>query len=268
MHTRLRVRAYAHGNWAGALGLARREIKRDFQFVADNLIGPPIQTLLFGLIFVLVAGDGAIFTLPDGGESVVAFIAPGLMIIALGTRCFEAMAFAMVYDKMERIIDDTLSAPLSAGEILAGYMMHVLAVAAATALPVALVLWTIGAPAPASWPATLAALGGAGLLFGLVGFVAGVASDKWDQMQAKETFMLTPLLYLSGGLFPIDTQDGAFLIFALVNPLTYVTDLTRLAMTGASVLDPALSVAVLAGLIAILTAIAWVILQRGWRLKA
>lgn len=268
MRTGLGARAYPHGNWAGALGLARREIKRDLKFVADNLIGPPIQVLLFGVIFVLVAGDGPIFTGETGGESVIAFVAPGLLVIALGTRCFEAIAFAMVYDKMERIIDDTLSAPLSPAEILVGYMLHVLAVAAVTALPAALVLWLMGAPAPASWPATLAAIAGAGLLFGLLGFVAGVASEKWDQMQAKETFMLIPLLYLSGGLFPIDTQDGAFLAFALVNPLSYVSDLMRLAVTGRSVLDPALSLAVLGGLVAVLTAVALLILQRGWRLKA
>jgi ABC-2 type transport system permease protein len=59
-------------------------------------------------------------------------------------------------------------------------------------------------------------------------------------------FLIVPLFFLSGALFPLDRFPSSIRILAYLNPLTYGVDGLRFSLIGASAFPPALDLAVLA----------------------
>jgi ABC-2 type transport system permease protein len=264
-------RRYRGGNWAGSRALLMQQVRRDLSFWHSNLLGPVLQAVILALVFTLAAGDRFGLRAAAGineAETILAFVLPGLLTIAIASRSFESLAFALVFDRMERIIDNVLGAPLSAGEIVTAYALQAVFVALMTLATVYPALMLMGAPWPAHPLGLIAVTALAGAAVGLAGLVAGLTSDKWDQMQAKDTFILTPLTYLSGGFFALSALPGPLQAALVVNPLFHVTDALRWAVSGQGHGDLAISLAVMAATALGFGAWAGWAFVTGWRLKA
>lgn len=265
----LAPRHYPNGNWAGALSVLHHELKRDMRFWQANLMGPPLQALLLAMVFLLAGAErftGAAFDAAQGG--VIGFVAPGILSVAIAARCFEAMAFAILFDKMERIIENLLGSPISALEIVIAYAGYCIVVALLTLVTVYPFLIWMGAPFPANPLGLLAAVALGGFAVGMGGMLTGLTSEKWDQMQAKDTFVLTPLVYLSGGFFALSAVPEGMRLAVQLNPLFHLTDLLRWGATGQAAGNPALSFLVIAAIGLGLAALGWHAFHSGWRLKA
>src|SRR5690606_13631764 len=70
---------------------------------------------------ILVPRDGGAALWP--GIDIASFVAAGLIAYAACHAAFEAMASSLVFDKMEGMVQDVLSAPLTAAETLAGWVL-------------------------------------------------------------------------------------------------------------------------------------------------
>ena len=100
-----------------------------------------------------------------------------------------------------------------------------------------------------------------------MGRIAGIVCYKWDHLAAFETFLVMPLLFLSGTFFSLDRLPPAWRPLLELNPLFYVIDGIRYGMTGRSDADPLAAAAVLAGLIAVAWGVCHAMIRRGYRLK-
>src|SRR5262245_37176916 len=107
-------------NWLGFASLYRRELKRFLAEWRRTLGGAAVSGLLFLAAFHL-ALDQAPQPLP--GVSLVAFLIPGLVVISIAQRSFEAASFSILFDKLEGVIVDVLTPPLSAGERTLAYAL-------------------------------------------------------------------------------------------------------------------------------------------------
>ena len=264
-------RRYPGGNWAGSRALFTQQIRRDLTFWHSNILGPVLQAVILALVFTLAASDRfglrAAAGIDDTG-SILAFVLPGLLTVAIASRSFETLAFALVFDRMERIIDNVLGAPLSALEIVTAHALQAAFVAVLTLATVYPALLLMGAPWPAHPLGLIAVTALGGTAIGLAGLLAGLTSDKWDQMQAKDTFILTPLSFLSGGFFALAALPGPMQLALYANPLFHVTDALRWAVSGQGHGDLAISLAVMIGTALAFGAWAGWAFVTGWRLKA
>ena len=110
------------------------------------------------------------------------------------------------------------------------------------------------------------ALLGAALL-GTLGLIAGVVSDKIDQLAAFQNFVIMPLTFLSGVFYSIHSLPPFWQTASRFNPFFYMIDGFRYGFFGHSDVPPMLSLALVAGCCAALSALTLILLRRGWKLR-
>ncbi|WP_119462667.1 ABC transporter permease [Rhodospirillaceae bacterium SYSU D60014] len=227
-------RRFGAVNWLGLWTLYRREVLRVLKDYRDTVLGPAVSSLLFLAVFHLALGAGRG---PDGsnlvgGVSFLQFLAPGLIILAISQRAFETVAASLIFDKHEGIIADILMAPLTPAERMAGY-----AASAATAglftglVVVVLLLFFVDLPVRAPAAIVFFALAGA-LLHALLGILVGLWAEKWDHYSASLTFLVIPLVFLSGTFYSVQQLPELGQSLVILNPIFYIIDGFRFGFTG------------------------------------
>jgi len=158
--------------------------------------------------------------------------------------------------------------PLSASEIMIGYVAGGVARGALVAVAVAIVVFPFGGVGVANpiWALVFILLGAT--MMSLVGILAGVFAVKFDQMAAITNFIVTPLSFLSGTFYSLETLPPAMSVISHANPVFYVIDGFRYGILGQSDSSPWLGVLVCLVVCAVLWAISWRFFATGYRLKS
>ncbi|MFQ6018269.1 MAG: ABC transporter permease [Kiloniellaceae bacterium] len=258
--------ARRHGavNWRGLWNLFRRGMHRFFRYAAETLGGPAVSSLLFLAIFVLALG-GTGEVVP--GVPLATFVAPGIVMFSMTHSAFENAAAPILYDKLEGMIGDIVSAPLSPLEIVAGYALSATASALVTGTLIVGLMSLFVELSVHSVAAVLGfALGGA-LLFALAGTVIGIWADRWDHYSAAETFLILPLGLLSGAFFTLERLPADARWAFEVNPVFHAVDGFRFGFTGHADGMILAGAGVLAVLNLALMLIAWRLFAIGYKIK-
>ena len=260
----LHPRRFVRPNWYAIRAIIRREILREILFFKLALFGPALQAVLFAMVFVLAAGNSVpvVGTLP-----LLQFLAPGLILSATMHKAFETIGYSFVFDKTENIIGDVFGAPVTAGEVLAGYI----ATASLSGLLIGLTVWIgllpFGMILPVNpFAAAYFALAGV-IIVGLLGLLAGIHSIGWDSISAKDIFILTPLSFLSCAFFPLNALSEPLQALMMYNPLFHLIDGFRFAVTGYTDGQPVVSAAIVLVILCVLTVICHRVLRSGYKIK-
>ncbi|MBU1201284.1 MAG: ABC transporter permease [Nanoarchaeota archaeon] len=206
-----------------------RQIKR-YTRSKSRMIGSFAQPILFLLAFGF--GFGPIYQKAGGGDY-IQFLAPG--IIAMSTL-FTAMftGIEVIWDRRFGFLKETLVAPVPRIQIMIGRTLGGATVAFAHGILVAIIAMFVGFKItnPMNIPLALLFLFLIALLFTALG--TAVAS-KLEDMQAFPlimNFLIMPIFFLSGALFPLNGLPKAIEIFTKINPLTYGVNGLRATLTG------------------------------------
>jgi ABC-2 type transport system permease protein len=106
------------------------------------------------------------------------------------------------------------------------------------------------------------------LVFGLGGFMNSVFAQKFDDISIFPTFVLTPLTYLGGVFYSIDSLPQFWQKVSLFNPILYMVNGFRYGFYGVSDVNIFISFGVLFGFAVILIAANLFLLKKGIGLKA
>lgn len=265
MHTEntLGERRFGRINWLGMATLARRETRRFVVVWTQTLLAPLVTAALFLAIFSVAIGPsrGDI-----AGVPFLHFLAPGILMMTVIQNAFANTSSSIVISKVQGNIVDTLMPPLSALELLLGYLagsvVRGMMVAVAIGLGMSLFLG-IEIQHP-FWALTFVFLGSA--LMGAVGIVAGIYANKFDQMAAITNFIVTPLAFLSGTFYTIDTLPPIIQTFTRANPVYYLIDGARYGVISHTS-APWLGLVICTATTLAVMALCWVWFARGYRLK-
>jgi ABC-2 type transport system permease protein len=151
-------RDYHGANWVGLRTLYAREVKRFWKVGAQTLAAPVVTALLYMLVFV-VAVAGAKPAIE--GVRFANFLAPGLIMMQILSNSFANSSSSLLQAKMNGLLGDFITPPLSAAEQVAGFALGaatrgilVGAVTALAVLPFAHLhiahLWAISGSGPRS----------------------------------------------------------------------------------------------------------------------
>ena len=257
-------RRFGRVNWLGLYTLALREVMRFIVVWTQTLLAPLVTAGLFLLIFSIAIGPARGEVL---GVSFTAFIAPGILMMTVIQNAFANTSSSIVITKVQGNIVDTLMPPLSAAELVLGYLaggiVRGLAVALAIGLGLLLVLG-IGVAHPL-WALAFVLLGSA--LMGGIGIVAGIFANKFDQMAAITNFIVTPLAFLSGTFYSVSALPPVLREITHANPVFYLIDGVRYGVLGVSDSSPVLGLAICSATTLAVCALAWLMFHKGYRLK-
>lgn len=253
-------------NKIGLYTLVRKEVERFLKVYTQTLIAPAVTTLLFYTVFALAFGG--LERKMEDGLSYLSFLAPGLVMMAMAQNAFSNTSSSLVISKIQGNIVDLLMPPLSAGEILTGYMLGSVIRGLAVGLSTLIVLSIFVTVSIHSIGAILifAVLGTH--MMGALGVVAGIWSEKFDQIAAFTNFIVTPLTFLSGTFYRIDILPGAWRFAAYMNPFFYMIDGFRYGFIGHADGSLLFGAALLLLLNIALTVLAYRMLRTGYKIKS
>jgi ABC-2 type transport system permease protein len=249
-----------HGVWA----IYRFEMARAFRTPLQSFLTPVITTSLYFVVFGAAIGSRMSEV---GGVPYGAFIVPGLIMLSIFTESISNASFGIYFPKFTGTIYELLSAPVSPPEIVLAY------VGAATSKSVLLGLIILATAAffvpirilHPGWMIAFLFLTAA--TFCLFGFVIGVVSQGFEQLQFIPMLVITPLTFLGGAFYSIDMLPDAWRTVSLFNPIVYLVSGFRWAFYGAADVAVGVSLAATLGFFAAcLVAVAW-IFRTGYRLK-
>ena len=105
------------------------------------------------------------------------------------------------------------------------------------------------------------------LLGGALGLLAGILSEKIDQMAAFQNFVIMPLTFLSGVFYSIHSLPEFWLNLSHANPFFYMIDGFRYGFFGLSDAAPARSLAVVSASLVAVSFACLALLRSGYKLR-
>jgi ABC-2 type transport system permease protein len=197
-----------------------RQLKRYFRS-KSRIIGSLGQPLLF--LVALGFGFGPIYQKAGGGDY-LQFLTPG--IIAM-TVMFTAMFSGMetIWDRQFGFLKETLVAPVSRLNIMFGKTLGGASVAILQGLIVFVISLLIGfRPHLLFLPMALVFMILIAFLFTALGTAIASKMEDMHGFQLIMNFLVMPIFFLSGALFPLNGTPKIIGWLIKINPLTYGVD--------------------------------------------
>ena len=221
-----------------------RELKRYSRSRAQVVasLGQPLLYLL-----VLGFGLGPVFQ-KAGKGSYLQFVAPGVIgMSVLFTSIFSGIG--LLWDRQFGFLKETLVAPVPRLHIMVGRTLGGASVAMIQGFLI-LVVCVIAGFRPwsvAHLPAGIAVMALVAIVFAALGTAIGSTLQNMQGFQLVMNFLVMPIFFLSGALFPLDGLPAALALVTRLDPLTYGIDGLRGTLIGLTHFGLATDFGVLAG---------------------
>jgi len=206
-----------------------RQLKRFFR-AKSRMIGAVGQPLLF--LLALGYGLGSVYQRAGQGNY-LEFLVPGIMA---QTVLFSAMFYGamIMFDKQFGFLKETLVAPVARWKIMLGGALGGATTAVIQGLVVLVVSLFLGFR-PEHWSGIIGMLAALCMLsVAIAAFSSGIGSFVQDMQgfQAINQFLVFPLYFLSGALYPLNGVPTWLRVIAEINPMSYAVDAMRDTLIG------------------------------------
>jgi ABC-2 type transport system permease protein len=248
------------GFWA----LCHKEILR-FWKVAVQTVAAPVLTALLYLVIFGHALEGRVQVYE--GVRYTSFLVPGLVMMSLLQNSFANSSSSLIQSKITGNIVFVLLSPISYLEFFAAYVVASIVRGLIVASGVLVVtVWFVDLRLQHPlWVLAFALLGAA--LLAILGLMAGILSDKIDQLAAFQNFVVVPLTFLSGVFYSIHSLPPTWQGLSHANPFFYMVDGFRYGFFGASDFPPGASLAIVAGSVLAVSLLNLWLLKSGYKLR-
>jgi ABC-2 type transport system permease protein len=196
-----------------------------------------------------------------------AFIVPGLIMLTVQMQSVNNASFGIYFPKFIGTTYELLSAPLSFVEIVIGYVGAATTKAFSIGLIILVTSYlfvTIDIVHPIFMLFFLLLTC---ISFSLLGFIIGIVSDNFEQLNIAPMLIITPLVFLGGSFYTIDMLPPFWQNFALLNPIVYLISGFRWAFFGVGDVPILTSIFFILLFTSICISIIWYIFKTGFRIK-
>jgi ABC-2 type transport system permease protein len=252
-------------NTVGFETLVRREIVRTFSIINQVIWPPVIQTLLYVFVFGLALGSRIQNV---QGVSYAQFLIPGLIMLQVIDQTYSESSSSVFQGRFMNSIQELLIAPLSAIEIVLGYVVAGVVRAVFIALLITVLGIVFVHTAPTNWWLYLITIVLVAILFSSLGIVFGLLAEKFDHIAVLTTFFITPLVFVGGVFTSMAFLPPVVQKISLVNPMFHMIDAFRYSYTARGDEPLAVALTVVAVLAVASFAVALQMTAAGVKLRA
>lgn len=208
-----------------------RQVKRYYRS-KPRIIGSLAQPLLF--LLALSFGFGPIYHKASGGNY-IQFLAPGIISMSvLFTALFSGIE--IIWDRQFGFLKETLVAPISRLEIMIGKTLGGATVATLQGLIVLIISFFVGFKSLNIMGVFMAIIFMflIAILFTALGTTIASLLEDMQGFQLIMNFLIMPLFFLSGALFPLNDLPKTIIFLVKINPLSYGVDGLRASLINDS----------------------------------
>jgi ABC-2 type transport system permease protein len=248
----------------GFYTLFRKEWMRFWKVSIQTILAPVLTALLFLVVFAYsLRSRVEIFP----GVDYAAFLVPGLAMMSVLQNAFANSSSSLMQSKMTGNIIFVLLPPLSHQEFFAAYLLAAVARGLVVGAGVFLAtVWFVDLRFEQPLWAIAFAAASSGVL-GVLGIIAGIYSDKVDELAAFQNFIILPLTFLSGVFYSIHSLPPFWQWLSHLNPIFYMVDGFRYGFFGASDVPPGVSLIVVCASFFALSFLTLWLLRSGYKLR-
>jgi ABC-2 type transport system permease protein len=242
-----------------------KEVLR-FWKVGFQTVGAPVLTaVLYLLIFGhVLEGNAKVY----GQVNYTAFLVPGLVMMSVLQNAFANSSSSLIQSKIMGSLVFVLLTPISHWGLFAAYVGSSIVRGVAVGLGVFVVtVWFTGTSFAAPLWIVMFAVFGAALL-GVLGLIAGLWAEKFDQMAVFQNFVVMPLTFLSGVFYSIHSLPPFWQKVSHLNPIFYMIDGFRYGFFGVSDVSPWLSLSIVGVALLVVSAVAVNLLRIGYKIRS
>src|SRR6202050_1887223 len=251
-------------NRFGVWAIYNFEMARAGRTLWQSLFTPVMTTSLYFVVFGSAIGSRISQV---NGVSYGAFIVPGLIMLSLFTESISNASFGIYFPKFTGTIYELLSAPVSALEIVLGYVG---AAATKSIMLGLIILATASIFVPIQilhpgWMISFLLLTAAS--FSLFGFIIGIWANGFEHLSFIPMLVITPLTFLGGAFYSISMLPPAWRAVTLFNPVVCLINGFRWSFYGISAVSVRPSLGMTLGLLGVCLVLVTWIFKTGYRLK-
>ncbi len=242
----------------------RFEMSRTWRTLFQSIVSPVISTALYFVVFGSAIGSRIA---QIDGVAYGSFIVPGLIMLSVLTQSVANASFGIYFPKFTGSIFELLSAPVSAFEIVIGYVG---AAATKSMILGLIILATAGLFVPLRidhpvWMFSFLVL--TSLSFSLFGFIVGIWADNFEKLQIMPMLIVTPLVFLGGSFYSVNMLPPFWQKVTLFNPVLYLVSGFRWSFYEIADVSVAMSLTMVMVFLALCMAIVWWIFKTGYHVK-
>ena len=250
-------------NFIGSYTLFSKEIQRFLKVYQQTIVAPAFTSLLFLLVINVAVEERTNYAF-----NYIDFLAPGLIIMGMMQNAFANTSSSLLSSKVAGNIVDLLMPPFNINEIIIVYSVASII----RAFLVGMLTFTLMYPfvnfelLNFTSIIIFSILGSSFLA--LIGLLAGIWAEKFDNISAITNFVIIPLTFLSGTFYSIEKLKDPFYTISLYNPFYYIIDGFRGAFILVNTESIFNGVIYLTLLNVIMYIICYFVLKSGWKLKS
>ena len=198
---------------------------REFLFEYHySIFAPLISNILFVIIFSTI---GRIYSLRQDNMSFIDFLIPGLILMIVAQESFNNPSQSIINCKQIGSFDDFLLAPLSRLEIFFAYIFSQIIIGFILGLINLFIFSYFISFNFISFFYFFYYLSLVIIFFSSIGSVIGFLSYKWDTQSTVSNFFISPVIFLSGTFFSINSLPDHFKFILFYNPYFYMVKYFR-----------------------------------------
>ena len=225
------VRRFRLINWIGFYSLYKKETLRFLIVSGQTILGPVVTAVLFLMVISLALGENRGTVL---GVPFIEFLAPGLISMQIIQQSFAHSSSSILSGKMMGNIVDLVGSPLSAIEVTLAIIFASITRALMISFLSIFVFSFFIEIRIENFLYFSAFLFLSSFSMGAMGFVAGMWSDKWENMAAVTNFVIVPMSFLSGTFYSINKLPEILQKISFLNPFFHIIDGLRFSFIGNS----------------------------------
>jgi len=238
--------------------LLYKEVLRFWKVSFQTVAAPVVSALLYLVVFAHALADH-VQAFP--GVTYLQFLVPGLAMMAMLQNAFANSSSSLIQSKISGNIVFILLPPMGPMDLAA--VVRALTVGLGV---FAATLWIVPIPVLHPLWAIAFALEGAALL-GVLGIIAGIWAEKFDQLAAFQNFLVVPLTFLAGVFYSMHSLPPQWQTVSKLNPFFYAIDGFRYGFFGQSDVSPWASLAFATAALAALSLVTLQLLRSGYKLR-
>lgn len=231
------------GQWVAFMTIVRKEVTRFMRIWPQTLLPPVINQALY---FVIFGGFIGSQIQEVQGVSYMAFIIPGLIMMAIISNSFANTVSSFFGTKFMRNVEELMVSPTSNSVIVLGWSVGGMLRGVLIGLIVFGVSFFFTSPQIEHPVLLLLFVVLTAAVFSFGGFLNALFAKKFDDVSVFPTFILTPLTYLGGVFYAVSSLPPFWQFVSKFNPIVYIMDGFRYSFYGSSEMNVWVSLGVLA----------------------
>ena len=198
-----------------------REFLHEYNY---SILAPIISNLLFVIIFSTIDRFYSLFI---ENISFIDFLVPGLVMMIVAQESFDNPSASIINSKQIGSFDDFLLSPLSRIEIFFAYILSQIIIGLILGAINFFILSYFISLNYFSIFSFIYYLTLVIIFFSSIGSVVGFLAYRWDTQSTVSNFFISPIIFLSGTFFSINSLPESFKLILLYNPYYYLISLFR-----------------------------------------